>query len=777
MLSIKSGHDVGYLTGPVAGGRESYYSGAVAAGEPPGRWYGSGAVGLGLVGEVDNDVLEAVYSHLIDPRDPAVGSRSTWGEADTLGASHRRYRSADDLYKVMLADRPTASPEERSEMRSVAERNARQAIAFEDVTFSPSKSVSVLGVALERAANDARAAGDEASAERWSALHRSVEDAVMAGARASIDYLEQNGAVGRVGRHGGGEGRWIDSDGFVVAQFLQHDSRDHDPQLHVHQAILNKQFCVDGKWHGLDGVTLTMLKGAAGAVAERVMEAHLARELGVRFIDRKDGHGREVAGIGQALLDLFSSRRRALTGKAAGLTDAFRERFGREPSLIEQRRLAQQATLSTRVAKTHDGETREQFLDRCEAQTRSEVGTGLAEVAQQVMDLQREAAPVERFSEEEVVQRALDQVLGKERQSWTRADLVRAVSDSLPANLGVDPEKVQPILEALTNTALERAVRLSPEVDEADLPAHFTRRNGESQFSRPGATRYTTEGTRADEQFNRAAAVTRGAPAMSVAEANAVIARYAESGRELGVDQAAALRGVLTSGAQLEVLLAPAGSGKTFLMGALAEAHPHGRVIGLAPTQVAANQLAEEGLAAWNTTAWLQRDAELGAGDVVVLDEASMATTAQVREIEHRCAQVGAKLLVVGDPRQLAQVGPGGALSDLAERATRYELTEVRRQEQEWERRASLRLRDGDVSALAEYDKHGRLVAGGTAEQAEQAAGREWLADTLAGKESLLLVGSNEQAAGSPQRVGPDRVGRQHPGPVEPGHLPGYRGP
>ena len=53
MLSIASGHDVGYLTGAVGGGRENYYSGAVAAGEPPGLWYGAGAELLGLRGEVD----------------------------------------------------------------------------------------------------------------------------------------------------------------------------------------------------------------------------------------------------------------------------------------------------------------------------------------------------------------------------------------------------------------------------------------------------------------------------------------------------------------------------------------------------------------------------------------------------------------------------------------------------------------------------------------------------------------------------------------------------
>ena len=42
------------------------------------------------------------------------------------------------------------------------------------------------------------------------------------------------------------------------------------------------------------------------------------------------------------------------------------------------------------------------------------------------------------------------------------------------------------------------------------------------------------------------------------------------SGIELGVDQAAAVHGVLTSGARVECLVGPAGTGKSFVVGAIA---------------------------------------------------------------------------------------------------------------------------------------------------------------------------------------------------------------
>jgi hypothetical protein len=65
----------------------------------------------------------------------------------------------------------------------------------------------------------------------------------------------------------------------------------------------------------------------------------------------------------------------------------------------------------------------------------------------------------------------------------------------------------------------------------------------------------------------------------------------------------------------------------------------------------------------------------------------------------------------------------------------------------EWERSASLRLRAGDENVLHDYHRHGRLLDAGTTEQAEASAARAWLADTLAGKQSLLVVDTNEQAA------------------------------
>lgn len=165
------------------------------------------------------------------------------------------------------------------------------------------------------------------------------------------------------------------------------------------------------------------------------------------------------------------------------------------------------------------------------------------------------------------------------------------------------------------------------------------------------------------------------------------MARFAKSGMTLGVDQAAALTGVLTSGAQVEVLKAAAGTGKSFVVGAIADAwtRPAGtdnpdpeaeqggrRVFGLAPYQVAIDVLAGEGLTAKNVPAWLAAQRRLDQhragtpsgggpggddetwrlrrGDLVVVDEAGTADTASLVEILARCSAAGAKLLLVATP-------------------------------------------------------------------------------------------------------------------------------
>lgn len=762
VLSVAKGYDTAYLTGAVGGGREGYYTGAVAAGEPAGLWYGAGAAELGLAGEVDAELMDAVYSHLCDPRDAAAHDRAMWGRAALLGSAHRVYRSAGEIYAEALAREPGADPVRRAELLASAERSVRQAVTFFDGTFSAPKSVSVLGIAFERQANDARAAGDLEAAAAWAVLQRAVEDAVLAGARASVDYLQEVAGYSRVGDHAGSGGRWTDAHTFVVAQFLQHDSRDRDPQLHVHQAILNRVRCADGKWRALDGAAIFAHKPAASAIGDRVMEAHLARSLGVRFGTREDGKAREVVGVPREVCELFSSRRHHITAKSAELEKQFRDRTGRDPSPLERFEIAQEATLATRAPKSHDGMTAGERMDLWTQKAFDTMHGGLAKVAQDALSASRVIRAPAPWSERDVAERALA-TIGEERASWSRAELLAKIDQALPDELGLDPEDIPGFLRALTGQAAGRAVRLGEEEPVDDLPEEALLANGASSFARPDVEKYSTQNQLVAESVLRGAAAGRGAARVSAGEADAVVARFARSGKPLGAAQAAALTGVLTSGARIETICAAAGTGKSFLMGALSDvSRETGRqMVGLASAENAAQILTAEGVTSRNVAAWLATQQRLDdhhpmpgdeqfrlrPGAIIAVDEASMIPTTDLAAVHARCAAAGAKLLLVGDTHQLGAVGPGGAMADLAEHGLSYELSEVRRFSAAWEGPASLRLREGDTTVLGEYHRHGRLVSGGTAGETEAAASRAFLADTLAGKDSLLLVPTNEAAA------------------------------
>ncbi len=782
VLKINRGYSPDYLLKEVATGRENYYTGAVTDGEPPGRWWGSGAELLGLRGLVDAQDMRAVYERFLDPREEGFKDPSKWDEVYTLGHGGRRYPSEDELYEAALEREPNATPERRAELRMEAGRNARHNVAFFDVTYNVQKSISLLHTAFEAQQVAAQRAGDIERAEAWGQLRLAVEDAIWAGNNSMLTFLNEQAGYSRIGHHGGGAGRWIDAPDWVVASFFQHDSREHDPHLHIHNAFLNRILGADGVWRTVDGQLLYRWQRAAAAIAERVTAERLTHALGVVLAMRPDGKAREIVGVAQDAMDLLSTRRRQLTAKTAELAEAFEARHGRAPNSLELDRLAQQATLLTRRAKSHTGETREEALDRVDAILRADLDGGLAAIAHAVLEARPQDVQAQAWSPQAVIELALEDVR-RNKAGWTEADLMAAIEAALPDTIGVtDGADVIRLLQTLTQEALRSATALSAErPGDALLPADQRLANGASSFESPGSRLYATPDQVHTERALVAATTAGGAVALPDVRVRRFLDRLREAGIELGVDQAAAVHGILTSGAQVECLVGPAGTGKSFVVGALAHAWTDPthvpvaddgpaaggprRVFGLATSQIATDILAAEGLTARNVTRWLDTQAALAAGpgagppfvedqawrlhsgDLVVVDESAMTDTAALAVIFAHVQAAGGKLLLVGDHRQLAAVGAGGAMDLMAAAGIRYELTEARRFTEEWEREASLRLRDGDTTVLDAYHRHGRLLDCGTREEAEASAARAWLADTLAGRNAVLLVDDNPTAA------------------------------
>ena len=186
------------------------------------------------------------------------------------------------------------------------------------------------------------------------------------------------------------------------------------------------------------------------------------------------------------------------------------------------------------------------------------------------------------------------------------------------------------------------------------------------------------------------------------------------------------------------------------------------RVIGLTTSTNAAWVLQHEGLAeSYNIAEFLgkiegsdelRRPVPLHQNDVLVLDEASQLATADLAMIGEAARQAGARIIATGDTAQLGAVEAGGLFRLLAREVPAAQLREVRRFTAEWERQASVWLREGDLSAAAAYDRHGR-IRGADEEAAYDRASSMWLAEHLRGKDVLLLAGSNAEAADLSRRV------------------------
>ena len=343
--------------------------------------------------------------------------------------------------------------------------------------------------------------------------------AIWAGNSAALDYLQDRAGYSRIGHHGGTAGRWIDAHDWIVTSFFQHDSRDGDPQLHIHNPVLNLAECADGQWRTLDSRGITRHRGAAGALAERVTEEYLSRVLRVRFASRPDGKAREVVGMPAELIAALSTRSRTLTPRAAALAAEFEARYGRPPNPLQLDRLKRQATLATRRPKSKDAETlaqRGERIDTLMRELEGELRDGLAAVARSIPRLPDQAQPP-AFSPTAVIETALADVQAA-RATWTRPDLTRAIANALPDSLGgLDAPAVRRLLDGLTDEALTHAdvQQVGGERDDA-LPAVAELRlaDGSSAYDGAAGRTYALRSHIAGERALAKAAIETGAVAV-----------------------------------------------------------------------------------------------------------------------------------------------------------------------------------------------------------------------------------------------------------------------
>jgi len=758
-----------YLIDAVSGGADDYYLADVARGEAPGRWAGRAASPeLGLAGKVTPEQMERVYGLLLHPtelvelgRPPSVfrplAERIEAGRAAHQAKVRRDWVTREaglvteglgsvELEAEEVVYRAQAESDWTEREALLRRRGERRSVAGFDLTFSPPKSVSVLWAAADETGRQAI----------WDAHH--------AGVRAGLAYLEREAAWSRAGHSGI---RSVDTTGWVVASFDHRMSRSGDVQIHTHNAVLNRVRCSDGAWRSLDARAIYRVAASAGALYDRVREAALEDSLGVRHEVRKEGGAREIVGVPEEVCRLFSTRRGQVTARVGEMAEAYETSHGHAPSDWLRSQMSAWATLQTRQRK--DGaETTEEALARWSAETKQRLGTTLAEVWLAAVDNRlfhdAEPEPTPAVDDDGVVSSALIE-LEESHSTWTRYDLARVVTRQLAVTARTDADALLARVDALVDGAIESRARELGVVG-LSLPESFCvperlRRaaDGGSVYRQHGVERYTTTGALSAERRILAATQRTDGPRVTGRRAGAVLA-----GAGLGLDQSLVVRDVLGSGRVTQCVLGPAGVGKTFAMAALARAWRTGggRVLGLAPSETAARVLGNAaGIPALNTAKVIwehaQRDNSqregawfsaygLSPGDLWILDEAAMASRTDIDALVGLVASAGAKLVLMGDDRQLDSPEASGVFRMLVERTGAAQLGEVRRFSAAWEAAASLRLRSGDARVLEDYELRGRIT-GGDAEEMEAAALEGALADWARGLEVLLLADTNEAAA------------------------------
>ncbi|MEG3122342.1 Ti-type conjugative transfer relaxase TraA [Sphingomonas sp. GB1N7] len=232
------------------------------------------------------------------------------------------------------------------------------------------------------------------------------------------------------------------------------------------------------------------------------------------------------------------------------------------------------------------------------------------------------------------------------------------------------------------------------------------------------------------------------------------LARAAARGMILSAEQRSALEHV-TGREGLSVVIGYAGTGKSAMLGVAREAWEGAgySVHGVALSGIAAENLESGSGIASRTIAstehqWGQGRELLDQHSILVIDEAGMIGTRQMERLVAEAEKRGAKVVLVGDPQQLQAIEAGAAFRATAERHGSVEITDIRRQREDWQRVATRRLATGRTAeAIIAYDEAGSVHAAATREQARDELIERWDRDRAGAPDAtrIILTHTNDE--------------------------------
>jgi ATP-dependent exoDNAse (exonuclease V) alpha subunit len=461
---------------------------------------------------------------------------------------------------------------------------------------------------------------------------------------------------------------------------------------------------------------------------------------------------REIVGVDPRLNQRWSTRRAHIEARRGELAIQFQDDHGRPPTPVEALSLAQQATLETRDAKHEPrslAEQRRTWLGEAAA-----VLDGAEAVASMVQTALAPPAESTKIADSYWVAQTADHVLTvmeASRSTWQMWH-VRAEAQRRVRTIGVTAERASALVDVLVDEVLDRrSVALAAPHDAIEEPEVLRRTDGSSVYTVAGATLYTSTRLLDAERRLLIAAGRRDGTVVDESAVDLALLEMAANTTALDAGQASLVRQMCTSGARLQLAIAPAGAGKTTAMRALTLAWTEdgGQVLGLTPSAAAAAVLAEQTGIRTDTVVkltWSLDHGELpdwaaavGPSTLVIIDEAGMADTLSLDAAVQFAIGRGANVRPVGDDQQLTAIGAGGVLRDIQHIHGALRLTELHRFTDPAEAAASLALREGDPSGLEFYLDHGRVHVGDIATTTEDAFSA-WVSDRAAGLDSIMLA-------------------------------------
>ena len=692
-----------------------------------------------------NDFTKRINEEIARHRRMHDGAEPTKAQMQEI-----RFRVGGELYRAQRGIEPT-----HAQLRQFIAENSKKhqtAIAGFDLVFTPSKSVSI-----------AWGLGDKE-------LRKSIEAAHEHAIQDVVRHLENTVIMTRRGHNGI---RQIDTkNGIIGTKFRHYDSRAGDPNLHDHVVIANRVEGADDKWSSIDGRTLYQYGVECSELYNSRVQQYVTEKTGLQFEPRMQ-NGKpihEIVGISDEMVRAFSSRRGDISAELDRVKAKFVADNGYEPSEKQLIKLAQQATLATRPAKSEARSLEDLHTEWvAAAHALSEHGVQVPVDHQLAESLKNASAQYEQNTLQAVRQEAYstpleahtDAVLSRleeARSTWRRTH-INAETSRYVRELGLNETQDKGLISSIRQSVASDSLPLHIK-DTRLTPREYLRKDGTSQYQRIDSELFTSERVLAAEHKILDAASRAVIPASTVdvfeLAAQKKRAELAAQGHTLPAGQEAMARAFATSDKLLVVGIGAAGAGKTSSTRLAVDAieASGNRVIGMAPTAAAAAVMRSEMRITADTVDKILTDWQSGKkpldvrpGDVLLVDEAGMIATPKMEKILTLAQERGALVRALGDYRQLSAVGSGGALRLVDREIGAVHLDELFRFKNPEEAAATLSLREpplvGTDKPFEFYKDNGRIVAGDADAMIEDVF-RKYSADVNAGKQSIMIASTNE---------------------------------